>query len=209
MWWAWPLRACLILRGKIAIVLLLQRISGFLLLSSCLHGFGVSAHERQINKGFVQKMDDGRIALEFLLDPAVLMFKALAPETTLPLFLKRYAEMKPQVFEQELKKLKAQLVKGIKLQGPDGRALGQSAWNWPPASDWQDIVKTQKIMLDALSNEEGHLPQIKLNIVLKGGKNLSRAQVSLLPSMHPILVRNMPSDDFWLTDQIPVAIIGF
>jgi len=86
MWWAWPLQACLILRGKIAIVLLLQRIIGFLLLSSCLHGFGVSAHERQINKGFVQKMDDGSIALEFLLDPAVLMFKALAPETTLPLF---------------------------------------------------------------------------------------------------------------------------
>jgi len=27
--------------------------------------------------------------------------------------------------------------------------------------------------------------------------------------MHPILVRNMPVDDFWLTDQIPVAIISF
>ena len=190
-------------------MLLLRRMIGLWLLSLCLQGFGVSAHERQINKGFVQKMDDGSIALEFLLDPALLMFKALAPETTLPLFLKRYAEMKPDVFDSELKKLKVQLAKGIKLQGPDGRALGQSAWKWPPGSDWQDIIKTQKIMLDALSNEEGHLPQIKLNIVLKGGKNLTRAQVSLHPSIHPILVRNMPSDDFWLTDQIPVAIISF
>ena len=42
-------------------------------------------------------MEDGTIALEFLLDPAVLMFNALAPETTLPLFLKRYAEMKPLI----------------------------------------------------------------------------------------------------------------
>jgi len=170
---------------------------------------GPQAHERQINKGFVQKMEDGTIALEFLLDPAVLMFNALAPQTTLPLFLKRYAEMKPEVFEAEMKKLKAHLVKGIKLQGPDGRALQQNAWKWPPGSDWQDMIRTQKLMLDALSNEEGHLPQIKLNIVLKGAKNLSRAQVSLHPSMHPILVRNMPVDDFWLTDQIPVAIISF
>jgi hypothetical protein len=183
------------------------RTGFFCLLLLC--ALGASGHERQINKGFVQKMEDGSIALEFLLDPAVLMFQALTPETTLPLFLKRYAEMKPEVFESEMKKLKAHLVKGIKLQGPDGRALQQNAWKWPPGSDWQDIIKTQKIMLDAISNEEGHLPQIKLNIVLKGGKNLSRAQVSLHPSMHPILVRNMPVDDFWLTDQIPVAIISF
>lgn len=154
-------------------------------------------------------MEDGTIALEFLLDPAVLMFNALAPETTLPLFLKRYADMKPETFELEMKKLKVHLLKGIKLQGPDGRALSQSVWKWPPSSDWQDIIKAQKIMLDVLSNEEGHLPQIKLNIVLKGGKNLSRAQISMHPSMHPILVRNMPVDEFWLTSQIPSAIIGF
>ena len=65
------------------------------------------------------------------------------------------------------------------------------------------------IYTNVLSNEEGHLPQIKLNIVLKGGKNLSRAQISMHPSMHPILVRNMPVDEFWLTSQIPSAIIGF
>lgn len=170
---------------------------------------GAQAHERQINKGFLQKMDDGTVAMEFLLDPAVLMFNALVPETTLPLFIKRYAEMKPEVFELEMKKLKGHLSKGIQLQGPNGRALPQSVWNWPPSSDWQDIIKAQKIMLDVLSNEEGHLPQIKLNIVLKGGKNLQRAQISLHPSMHPILVRNMPTDDFWLTHQIPTAIIGF
>lgn len=170
---------------------------------------GAQAHERQINKAFLQKMDDGSIAMEFLLDPAVVMFNALVPETTLPLFIKRYAEMKPEAFELEMKKLKVLLSKGIQLQGPNGRALAQSAWKWPPASDWQDIIKAQKIMLDVLSNEEGHLPQIKLNIVLKGGNNLQRAQISLHPSMHPILVRNMPIDDFWLTQQIPSAIIGF
>ena len=170
---------------------------------------GAQAHERQINKGFLQKMNDGTVAMEFLLDPAELMFNALAPETTLPLFIKRYAEMKPEAFEFEMKKLKVLLSKGIQLKGSDGRTMAQSAWKWPPSSDWQDIIKAQKIMLDVLSNEEGHLPQIKLNIVLKGGQNLQRAQISLHPSMHPILVRNMPIDDFWLTHQIPSAIIGF
>jgi hypothetical protein len=117
--------------------------------------------------------------------------------------------MQPAVFERHFQKFQHQLVKDIQIKAEDGKFLSHLSWQSQNAVEWHDILKTQKMMLDALSNERGHLPQIKINVLLKGGKHLSRAQISLPKAMNPIVVRNMPADDFWLTDHIRAAVIDF
>ncbi|MFM9993206.1 MAG: hypothetical protein ACKVOY_17395 [Burkholderiaceae bacterium] len=167
------------------------------------------SHDRQINKGFIQKADNKSLELEFLIDPALLMHKALMPNASLEQSIKRYAEMSPEAFVKEFAQLKQLMAKDIKIIGADGKRLAPRSFKLQPHAEWQYIFKTQIVLLEAFSNEAGHLPQMKINITFKSGKNLSQAQFSVPGAMFPILMRNMPADEFWLSDQIPFAIVHF
>ena len=105
--------------------------------------------------------------------------------------------------------LHAALARDIRINGPDGKKMALNSWKWQDAQTWKDMLRAQLLISLATPNELGHLQQTVASAQAISPRPISHVQVSLPRAMNPILVRSSPTDAFWLTDQIPQAIVTY
>ena len=167
------------------------------------------AHELLKNTASLLKSGPKTIALSFQLDPSATLHRALKPEMPFDAFLARYADMPMAEFQVELTKAQTALARDIRINGPDGKKMALNSWKWQDAQTWKDMLRAQLLISLATPNELGHLQQTAASAQAISPRPISHVQVSLPRAMNPILVRSSPTDAFWLTDQIPQAIVTY
>jgi len=167
------------------------------------------AHDALPNSAVLSKSTSTTLRIRFTLDPGLLLYKTLGAGADLEHFLFAYTEMPPVEFAASLAKAQALFAREVMINAPDGQRLVLRQWAWPPASQWQDPMRMQLVILKTKLNDLGHAPPIEISVEAVSTRPIAQLQLSLPKSAMPILVNVAPKDQFWLTDKIPVELIQF
>ena len=172
---------------------------------------GTDAHEALVNKAVLGKISSKSLSLRLEVDPVTLLYKAQVKgaSVSFEVFLTRYAAMPVKKFAQELMKIQALIAKDLSIVGADGLPLAVVGWEWPDTDQWQGALRTHLTPYQANPNDLGHMPPITVGIRATGLRDLSHVHLSLPRAMQPILVQASPTDLFWLSEKIPVAVVSF
>ena len=162
------------------------------------------AHQARIAKASVKEVN-----VQMALDPAMVLHRVVAPTQPLPEFVARMASVNAAEFQALYAKVQAALAKGVQILGPDGKTLALSAWEWPAAKQWHDLLKAQHILSQVAPNDEGHLPQVKVAFTARSVRAVTHLQVSFPKFTWPLMVVCEPIDRFLLNEQMPVAVVQF
>lgn len=165
------------------------------------------AHQVQDHQARISKINAKEISLQMALDPATILHRVVAPSQPLPEFLSWAANLKVAEFQAVFSTVQRIMAKGVRLMGPDGSALVLSGWEWPAAQQWQDRLKAQVILSQIATQDQTHLPQVKVTVTARSTRPVTHLQVRLPDFTWPMMILCEPSDKFWLNEHMPVAVV--
>ena len=167
------------------------------------------AHQVLEHQARIAKVSAKEVTVQMALDPATVLHRVGAPTQPLPEFVARVASFNAEEFQALYVKVQAAMAKGMQLMGPEGKALVLSAWEWPAAKQWHDLLKAQLILSQVAPNDEGHLPQVKVSLTARSVRPVTHLQVTFPKFTWPLMVVCEPADRFGLNEQMPVAVVQF
>jgi hypothetical protein len=151
--------------------------------------------------------DDKNLVFQFSLNVPQVLHQLLAPATPFPAFLQAHAAMSPVTWDAVLQKAKAQLSAIGVLTLPGGKPLRLQSWQWPDSEGIAQSLKAQALMLQMPEASRPHLDPVPVLARLQTQKSIYQAQLQLPTALHPIEV-SIKNDKFWLTSQIPLAMVN-
>ena len=152
--------------------------------------------------------EDGKVLLfQFNLNLPQVLHQLLSPATPLPAFLQSYAHMPPPAWERALQNAKRLLSASGVLTLPGGRPIRLQAWQWPDNEAIAQSLKMQEILLPIAEASRPHLDPVPVQARLQSPKPIRQAQLQLPAALYPIEV-TIKNDKFWLTSQIPLAMVN-
>ena len=134
------------------------------------------------------------------------LHQVLAPQLAYPAFLQSYADLSDPTFDKELLKASAALSAKAYLTLPSGAKVNIKQWQFPDKQALRDSFKASLMLLNMPPSAASHLDPVRVLAQAQAKTPISRVQLQLPPALHPIVV-SLPNDKFWLTEQIPMAII--
>ena len=152
--------------------------------------------------------EDGKVLLfQFNLNLPQVLHQLLSPATPLPAFLQSYAHMPPPAWERALQNAKRLLSASGVLTLPGGRPIRLQTWQWPDDAAIAQSLKAQEILLHIAEASRPHLDPVAVQARLQTPKPIGQAQLQLPVALYPIEV-TIQNDKFWLTNQIPLAMVN-
>lgn len=151
--------------------------------------------------------EDGKnLVFQFSLNVPQVLHQLLSPSTPFPAFLQNHAHMLPVPWEATLQKAKAKLAAGGVLALPGGRPIRLQSWQWPDPDAIAQSLKAQELMLQMAEPSRPHLDPVRVLARLQSPGPIHQAQLQLPSALYPIEV-TIKNDTFWLTSQIPLAMV--
>jgi len=151
--------------------------------------------------------DDKNLVFQFSLNVPQVLHQLLSPATPFPVFLQAHAAMSPVMWDAVLQKAKAQLSAIGVLTLPGGKPLRLQSWRWPHAEVIAQSLKAQELLLHLPEASRPHLDPVLVQARLQAPQPIYQAQLQLPAVLHPIEV-SIRNDKFWLTPQIPLAMVN-
>ena len=108
--------------------------------------------------------------------------------------------------EREIAKVSASWSERAFFTLPSGAKVFLKQWQLPDAQSLRDAFKTSLILLNLPQKNAVHVDPMRVTAVVQPKTPVGRAQLQLPPAMNPLWVV-LKTDKFWLTDQIPMAIV--
>lgn len=130
----------------------------------------------------------------------------LAPQSSYSAFLNAQVELSDQAFDRQIAQVSARLSERAFLVLPSGTKLQLKQWQLPDQKSLRDALVSSLILLNLPQKTNAHVDPMNVTSTVQTKHPLSRVQLQLPAAMNPILVV-FKTDQFWLTDQIPSAII--
>ena len=132
--------------------------------------------------------------------------RPLAPKTSYSAFLNAQIELSDQAFDRQIAQVSARLSDRAFLVLPSGTKLQLKQWQLPEHKILRNALVSSLILLNLPQTTNAHIDPMNVTSTVQSKQPISRAQLQLPAAMNPILVV-FKADQFWLTDQIPSAII--
>ena len=153
---------------------------------------------------------DGRDKLVFSmsLNLTHLLHQVLAPQTPLADFLRFHSELPDKALQTAVDKASTQLGDKSSMLLPTGGKVSIRQWQLPPLVALREALKAHAFLLEMPSAIPVHVPPMRVQAQGHSKSPFSRAQLQVHKALHPLWVIQ-PQDQFWLTDQIPMAIVSF
>jgi hypothetical protein len=153
---------------------------------------------------------DGRDKLVFSmsLNLTHLLHQVLAPQTPLADFLKLHAELSDKALQAAIDKASAQLGDKSSMLLPTGGKVSIRQWQLPTVQALRETLKAHLFLLDMPTTTPVHVPPMWVQAIGHSKSPWSRAQLQVHKALHPVWVIHQ-QDQFWLTEQIPLAIVNF
>jgi len=151
--------------------------------------------------------EDGKnLVFQFSLNLPQVLHQLLLPAAPFPAFLQNHAHMLPAAWAATLQKAKAKLASSGVLTLPGGRPIRLQSWQWPEPDAMAQSLKAQELMLQLAEPSRPHLDPVRVLARLQAPGPIHQAQLQLPSALHPIEV-TIKNDIFWLTSQIPLAMV--
>jgi hypothetical protein len=146
------------------------------------------------------------VQFTFALNLPQVLHQVLAPQLQYPAFLQRYADLPDPAFDKEIAKASAALSAKAYITLPSGAKAHIKLWQLPGKEALRDSFKASLILLNMPPSAASHLDPVRVLAQAQSKTPINRVQLQLPPALYPIVV-SLPNDKFWLTEQIPMAII--
>ncbi|MDH4479951.1 MAG: hypothetical protein QE283_08760 [Rhodoferax sp.] len=146
------------------------------------------------------------VQFAFALNLPQVLHQLLAPQLTYPVFLQSYADMPDPALDRELAKASAALSAKAYFTLPSGVKANLKQWQFPDKQALRDSFKISQMLLNMPPSAASHLDPVQVLAQVQAKTPINRVQLQLPPSLYPIVV-SLPNDKFWLTEQIPMAIV--
>lgn len=142
----------------------------------------------------------------FALNLPQVLHQLLAPQLAYPAFLQNYADMSDPALDKEIANAVAALSKKAYFTLPSGTKAKLTEWQLPDPQALRDFFKTSLLLLSMPPSASAHLDPVPVLAQVRVKTPLNRVQLQLPPALYPIMVQ-VKNDKFWLTAQIPMAIV--
>ena len=146
------------------------------------------------------------VQFAFALNLPQVLHQVMAPQLQYPAFLQRYADLPDPAFDKEIAKASVALSAQAYFTLPSGAKANIKQWQLPDKLALRDSFKASLILLNMPPGPASHLDPVRVLAQVQAKTPISRVQLQLPPALYPIVV-SLPNDKFWLTEQIPMAII--
>ena len=147
-----------------------------------------------------------QVQLTFVLNLPQVLHQVLAPQLAYPAFLQRYADLPDLALNKEIAKAAAALSAQAYFTLPSGVKANIKQWQLPDEQALRDAFKVSQVLLNMPASAAMHLDPVRVLAQVQTKTPINRVQLQLPPALHPIVV-SLPNDKFWLTAQIPMAIV--
>ncbi|MEI7515716.1 MAG: hypothetical protein WCK81_10010 [Betaproteobacteria bacterium] len=146
------------------------------------------------------------VLLAFSLNLPQVLHQLLAPHLMYPAFLQSYADLPDPALDKELAKASAALTAKAYFTLPSGAKANINRWQLPDKQALRDSFKASLLLLNMPPSASSHLDPVRVLAQVQAKTPINRTQLQLPAALYPIVVR-LPQDKFWLTEQIPMAIV--
>jgi len=147
-----------------------------------------------------------QVQFSFVLNLPQVLHQVLAPQLAYPAFLQRYADLPDPALDKEIAKAAAALSAQAFFTLPSGVKANIKLWQLPDAQVLRDAFKASQMLLNMPASAALHLDPVRVLAQVQTKTPINRVQLQLPPALYPIAV-SLPNDKFWLTAQIPMAIV--
>ena len=173
-------------------------------------GPSVAQEKAHYNTAELRREGDRTIAVTFYLNLPQVIHQVVAPKLPLKVFLKNYSDLSDKQFEKEMASVVSILTVDSNLTLTTGSKIYFKNWQLPNIHALRESFKLSLILTDLppTIQAQAHLDPVKVFSEAKSKSLINTVQLKLPLAFYPILV-NVQNDNFWLTDQIPTAIISF
>ena len=176
-----------------------------LLLSCWGWAFAGDVHYNQMD---IKREGGNRFVFSLSLNLTQVLHQVLAPQSSLADFLKTYSDAPDKELQTALTKAAAQLGDKSFLLLPSGSKVSIRPWQLPPLAALREALKAHAFLMEMPSAAPVHVPPMWVQAHGQSKTPVGRAQLQVHKALHPVWVIHQ-QDQFWLTDQIPLAIVSF
>ncbi|PUE38654.1 hypothetical protein [Limnohabitans sp. Bal53] len=143
----------------------------------------------------------------FALNLPQVLHQLLAPQLAFPSFLQSYADLPDPAFDKEIVKAVTALGAKAYFTLPSGAKVNIKKWQLPDTQLLRQSFKVSLLLLNMPPSPASHLDPVNVLAQAQAKTPISRVvQMQLPTALYPIEV-SLPNDKFWLTEQIPMAIV--
>jgi len=158
------------------------------------------------NKLDISLVDSKSIECEFSLNLLPLLQSYLAPKSDYGDFLQSFSKLSDSSMQKELDKLTKELAVKSFFNLPSGAKLSVTHWQLPSKQLIREAIKVNLMMLQMPPNAASHIDPMLIQAKASSKMPVTRVKLQLHPALFPIFV-SYKEDKFWLTQEIPVAIL--
>ena len=165
------------------------------------------AGEVHFNQVEVRRENKEKLIFVFSLNLPQALHQLWAPQLPFAEFLTKYAELPELDFQNALKSATSQLSGSSFLIVSSGAKVNFKNWQLPSNNALRDSFRANLFLLQLPPGPHSHLPPAVVQAEVQTKTAINRAQLQLHKALHPIFVK-VQQDQFWLTNQIPMAVVN-
>jgi len=154
----------------------------------------------------LQRESPTSVQFAFSLNLPQVLHQVLAPQLAYSTFLQRCADLSDPAFNKETAKVAAALSAQAYFTLPSGAKAHIKLWQLPDSQALRDSFKASLMLLNMPPSAASHLDPVRVLAQVQAKTPINRVQLQLPAALYPIVV-SLPHDKFWLTEQIPMAIV--
>ena len=163
----------------------------------------IVGHNNQLDISLVE----GRLLqCDFSLNLLPLLYSHLAPKSHPGEFLQSFSKLSDAAMDKELDKLTQALGAQSFFTLPTGTKLRLKHWQLPSKQLIREAMKVSLLLMQMPPNAASHIDPMLVQAKATGKVPVTRVQLQLHPALFPIFVV-YKEDKFWLTPEIPTAIM--
>jgi hypothetical protein len=160
------------------------------------------------NQMDIKREGGNRFVFSLSLNLTHVLHQVLAPQSSLADFLKTYSDASDKELQTALAKAATQLGDKSFLLLPSGSKVSIRPWQLPPLAALREALKAHAFLTEMPSATPVHVPPMWVQAHGQSKTPVGRARLQVHKALHPVWVIHQ-QDQFWLTDQIPLAIVSF
>ena len=163
----------------------------------------IAAHHNAVE---LKRESATSVQFAFVLNLPQVLHALLAPRLAYPDFLQSYANLSDPALDKEMAKAGTALSAKAHFTLPSGAKAHLQHWQWPEKQAVRESLKVSLMRLNMPPTATSHPDPVPVWARAQAKTPISWAQLRLPPALFPIAV-SLPNDKFWLTEQIPMALV--
>jgi hypothetical protein len=167
---------------------------------------GQALHVAHYNAVELKRESATSVQFVFALNLPQALHAVLAPHLAYPNFLQSYADLSDPALDKEIDKASAAFSATAFFNLPSGAKAKLKHWQWPARQAVREAFKVSLMLLNMPPGAASHLDPMPVLAQARTRTPFRRVQLQLPLALYPIVV-SLPHDKFWLTEQIPWALV--